>query len=725
MPEISFKYQAPTAGKHLVGITGDFTDWEILDLIDIGGIYILKLDVEPGLYRYKLIVDGIWIADPANPRREADPFGGENSILEVSHKARPGLTWEQALEDLSRLAEREGRYLEINRLAENDFELRFNWHPGLDAQLSASIGGREYKLYRLGVTGSKEVYHCRFACSQAETGALIRIKAADANLLYGAGGFSLSETQAVQRRLDLSALPVFRVPKWAREAIIYQIFPDRFRNGDPGNDPDFSEDYYADCRTPPPEGELLPPHREYFHLVEDWTDIAGLKQSPWLEAGKPDWWSFYGGDLAGVRQKLPYLVDLGINVIYFNPLWQARSSHKYDAADFKKVDPHFGSAGELQTLVKEAREAGIRVILDVAFNHTGKDFWAFRDCVDKGPESEYWNWYDWRKWPLPDPLPADFKPMDYYQCWWGIKDMPDLNFDLSRVHPAENYVKDIKQAVPNQALVDHILDCVRWWLLEIGIDGFRLDVPDEVPYWFWELFRGTVKSLKPDAWIIGEIWQSARGWVGPHYFDAVMNYAFFKDPVLEFLILGLGDHDSFRERIQEGLAQYPLQAAGAMMNLLGSHDTVRILELAEGRIERLKQALVFQMTFVGAPHIYYGDEIGMLGGRDPDNRRPFNWDWEREAQAKDLRGFYRNLIRLRKSDPLFTEGEFAFCDAPEGLLAWKRYNSSGSIFTVLNLSASEQDYSLNGTGQVLASLGEFDKLEDGWRIQPGSAVIWR
>lgn len=725
MPEISFKYQAPTAGKHLVGITGDFTDWEILDLIDIGGIYILKLDVDPGLYRYKLIVDGNWMADPSNPRCEADPFGGENSILEVSHIAKPGLTWEQVLENLSRLEEREGRYLELNRLAEHDFELRFNWHPGLDAELSASIGDQEYKLYRLGVTGSKDVYHCRFVCGREETGALIRIKAAEAILLYGAGGFSLSGTDTEKRRLDLAGLPIFSVPEWAREAIIYQIFPDRFRNGDPGNDPDFSEDYYADCRTPPPKGELLPPHREYFHLVEDWKDIASLKQSPWLEEGKPDWWSFYGGDLAGVRQKLPYLVDLGINLIYFNPLWQARSSHKYDAADFKKVDPHFGSAGELQALVKEAREAGIRVILDVAFNHTGKDFWAFRDCVDKGPESEYWNWYDWRKWPLPDPLPADFKPMEYYQCWWGIKDMPDLNFDLSRVHPAENYVKDIKQAVPNQALVDHILDCVRWWLLEIGIDGFRLDVPDEVPYWFWEIFRATVKTLKPDAWIIGEIWQSARGWVGPQYFDGVMNYAFFKDPVLEFFILGLGDRDSFRERIQEGLAQYPLQAAGAMMNLLGSHDTVRILELAEGRIECLKRALVFQMTFVGAPHIYYGDEICMRGGRDPDNRRPFNWDWEQEAQAKDLRGFYRTLIRLRKSDALFTEGEFAFCDAPEGLLVWKRYNGSGSIFAVLNLSASEQDYTLNGTGQVLASLGEFDKLDAGWRIQPGSAVIWR
>ncbi len=725
MPEISFKYQAPTSGQHLVGMAGDFSGWAILDLIDIGGIYILKLPLEAGCYRYKLIVDGNWMPDPGNPLRESDPFGGENSLLVVPHENLPGLSWKQIGEDLSRLDERVGRYLELNRISEEDYELRFNWYPGLDAALVALIDGREYRLNRLGVSGNKEVFHCRFSTNQPDMEVLIRAKHEDFSILYGADGFTHSLKGAKPLRIDLVGLPIFAVPDWVRSAIIYQIFPDRFCNGDPSNDPDFSEDYYEDCRTPPLEGEVLPLYREYFHLVRDWNDIAGLKQSPWMEKGKPDWWSFYGGDLPGVRQKLPYLVDLGITVIYFNPLWQARSNHKYDAANFMKVDPHFGTEQELQTLVQEAHEAGLRVIIDVAFNHTGEDFWAFLDCVDKGPESKYWNWYDWKKWPLPQPLPPDFKPRDYYQSWWGIKDMPDLNFDLKRTHPAENYVKDITQAVPNQPLVDHILDSVRWWLLDIGVDGFRLDVPDGVPYWFWGLFRGFVKELKPDAWIVGEIWQSARGWVNHRYFDSVMNYAHFKDPVLEYFILGLIDRKSFCELVSEGLAQYPVQAAGAMMNLLGSHDTVRILELAAGDIDKLKLALLFQMTFIGPPHIYYGDEIAMRGGRDPDNRRPFNWDWEQDLEARDLHGYYRSLIRLRKSEPLFADGEFAFCDAPDGLLAWKRYAESSSISVVVNNSADIHFYQHERASQILFSLGAVRELESGFELQPGAAIVWR
>lgn len=725
MPEISFRYQAPTAGKHLVGLTGEFTDWAILDLIDIGGIYILKLPVEPGRYHYKLIVDGNWMPDPANPLREPDHFGGENSILVVEAEGQHRLSWKLVKDNISRLNERQGHYLEINRLARQQYEIRFNWHPGLEAELCAIIDGLEHQLHHLGVTGRKDVWHCLFGTDKPEIKVLAMIKADETCLVYGANGFSCMLADARPSKIKLDTLPVFAVPDWVRSAIIYQIFPDRFCNGDPSNDPDFSEDYYADCRTPPPPGELLPPQRECFHMVKDWNEISGLRQSPWLEEGKPDWWSFYGGDIAGVRKKLPYLTDLGINVIYFNPLWQARSNHKYDAANFMRVDPHFGSAEELQTLVREAHEAGIRVILDMAFNHTGEDFWAFRDCVSKGPESEYWNWYDWKQWPLPEPLPPDFQPKEYYQCWWGIKDMPDLNFDLSRSHPAENYVKDIAQAVPNQPLVDHLLDCARWWLLEIGIDGFRLDVPDEVPYWFWELFRDHVKTLKPEAWIVGEIWQSARGWVEHRYFDSVMNYAFFKDPVLEFFILGLIDRKSFCDRISEGLAQYPAQAAGAMMNLLGSHDTVRILELAGGDIDRLKRALIFQMTFLGAPHIYYGDEIALPGGRDPDNRRPFNWDWEQDPRAMELRGFYQELIRLRKSHQVFADGDFAFCAAPDGVLAWKRYHASGTVGVVMNLSTVAHKYRPGGFSRILFSLG--DARESGMSVwlPPGAVVVWR
>ncbi|NLW18106.1 MAG: cyclomaltodextrinase [Candidatus Cloacimonetes bacterium] len=723
MPEIEFRYQPPTAGDHQVGIAGDFTDWEILDMTDIGGIYLFRQNIRPGAYRYKLIVDGNWMPDPNCPEREPDPFGGQNSLLKVKGHKEPELTWSDIEKNLGLLFGHDEPRLQINRLSQNRFELRFHWHKTLPANLYAFVDDKRFDLFYLGEAQRTAVWHCFFGSNEATAEILIRIEGRENTLCYGAEAFT-SPCEARPLQVDLKELERFTVPEWASEAIVYQIFPDRFYNGNPANDPDFSEDYYADCRTPPPEGEFLPPNREYFHLVEDWNDISGLKQSPWLPKGKPDWWSFYGGDIAGVRHKLPYLADLGITVIYFNPLWQARSNHKYDAIDFCAIDPHFGSKEEMTALVSEAHALGIKIIVDVAFNHTGEDFWAFQDCAEKGPDSRYWNWYDWHRWPLPEPLPADFQPKDYYQSWWGIKDMPDLNFDLSRTHPAENHIKDIKHAEPNWPLVEHLLHCTRWWLLEIGIDGFRLDVPDEVPFWFWELFRREVKSLKPEAWIVGEIWQNARPWVNPKYFDSVMNYAYFKDPVLDFFILGICGYESFVQRVEEGLAQYPWLASQAMMNLLGSHDTVRVLELAGGDLHKVKLAMLFLMTFVGAPHIYYGDEIAMPGGRDPDNRRPFNWDWENNSESIELREFAKKLVKLRKEYKVLTQGHFAFWDPIGDDLTWVRFDHREAIFVKFNLMEIPLEFNFNYNDEILLSLGYFNCADEQLVLAPGSAIMW-
>lgn len=725
MPLLRFSYQPPVAGVREVGLAGDFSSWAILELQDQGGVFSLELPLETGKYRYKFIADGVWLSDPANPLREQDPFGGENSILIVQTEQVRRFTWDEVWQDLALLRDRDGSYFELNRLAEERYELRFNWYPSLPARLTASLDGEEQPLFRLGTVGNQDVFHCFFSSSAEAVQLLLQIETPDRYLYFGESGFSTRRAKLPAHRLQLRDLPLFAVPDWVSRGVIYQIFPDRFCNGDPSLNPDFSESYYADSREAPPPRQFLPPQGEYFHLVEDWNDIRGLSQSPWQEEGKPDWWSFYGGDIPGVLSKLDYLQELGITIIYFNPLWQAKSNHKYDAADFCKIDPHFGMLEDMQALVQAAHQKGIRIIIDVAFNHTGESFWAFRDCVAKGGASPYWNWYDWQQWPLPQPLPADFHPRDYYQCWWGIKDMPDLNYDLSRTHPSENYVSDIAKAAPNQALVDHLLACVTWWLSEVGIDGFRLDVPDEVPYWFWQLFRSHVKRIRPDAWIVGEIWQSARGWVGPKYFDSVMNYAHFKNPVLDYFIFESSSRESFSASIEEGLAQYPGQALGAMMNLLGSHDTWRILELAQGELSKLRLALLFQMTFCGAPHIYYGDEIGLRGKKDPDNRRPFNWNWEQDQAARELREYYQGLIQLRKTKSLLQSGEFAFLPAQSGLLAYQRYDGQSSICVVMNTSAQAQNYCSPTRGETLFTLGELSSGKEGYTLQPRSAVVFR
>jgi glycosidase len=589
--QVTIRYQPPTAGEHEVGLAADFTDWQIVPLEYEGGIFQRTFNLSAGIYLYKLIVDGVWMPDPASQQTTPDPFGGLNTVLIVTEQQEP--------ESLS-------------------------------------------------------------------------------DLLYA-------------EQPDFHEIPGFNTPDWVKEGIIYQIFPDRFCNGNKNNDPDFSEWYYDNCKTPPEKGKHLKANHEYFHLVSDWYDIKGLQQNPYLAKGKPDWWSFYGGDIAGVRQKLDYLLDLGITIIYFNPLWQAKSNHKYDAADFKKIDPHFASEEEFKDFVSLCHSKGIRIILDIALNHTGETFWAFRDCVEKGDKSEFWNWYDWKQWPLPSPLPENFKPKDYYQCWWGVKDMPDLNYDLSREHPAENAVRDINDAEPNWSMVNHILDAVSWWLVDLDIDGFRLDVPDEVPFWFWQLFREKVKSLKPDAWLVGELWTHAEQWVSPLYFDSVMNYAGFKDPVIDHFIKRAINKETFLHRVFLSLKTYPLNSLFVMMNLLGSHDTWRLNQIAGENIAGLKLAILFQMTYIGAPHIYYGDEIALQGGKDPDNRRPFDWHWYNSLKAVELHDYYRELIALRKSQSLLQTSLIRFLEHPD-LLIFERFSATDKLRVVINSTDQSIEY---------------------------------
>lgn len=604
-------YQPPTAGKHKVGIAADFTDWKIVPLKLQEGIYRKDFELPAGIYQYKLVVDGVWMPDPANAQVTPDPFGGFNSILILSESPE-----------------------------------------------TASLN----------------------------------------ELIYA-------------ENPQFKAIPDFKTPDWVAEGVIYQIFPDRFCNGSKANDPDFSEWYYENSKTPPEKGKHLKANHEYYHLVQDWYDISGLKQNPCLAKGKPDWWSFYGGDIAGVKQKLDYLLDLGITIIYFNPLWQAKSNHKYDAADFKKIDPHFASDIEFKEFVSLCHKKDIRIILDIALNHTGETFWAFQDCVQKGDKSEFWNWYDWKQWPLPSPLPENFKPRDYYQCWWGVKDMPDLNYDLAREHPYENAIRNIDDARPNWNMVNHLLEAVAWWLTEMDIDGFRLDVPDEVPFWFWQLFREKVKSLKPDAWLVGEIWNHAEQWVSPLYFDSVMNYAHFKDPVLDYFVRGSINKDTFLHRLYLGLKAYPLNALHVMMNLLGSHDTWRINEIARANPIGLKLAILFQMTYIGTPHIYYGDEIAMQGGKDPDNRRPFDWHWYNYLNAVELHDFYRELIAVRKSQPALQKGLIRFIEHPQ-LLIYERYTESSSVLVIINKTDEQATYHIDDTAlKVIYTIGVFDLIK--------------
>lgn len=437
--------------------------------------------------------------------------------------------------------------------------------------------------------------------------------------------------------LLIPGAPPFQTPEWVPDAIFYQIFPERFANGDPANDPPNTRPWRYEPLVPP-EG----------------------------------WFAFYGGDLWGVIQKLDYLDSLGITAIYLNPVFTSPSNHKYDAVDYYRVDSHFGGNEALIALFREAGRRGIRVILDGVFNHTADEHPFFQDVRRRGPDSPYYTWYIVKQWPFPEKFDETHKPAYYYACWWGFGDLPKVNHRNPRVN-------------------DYFLGVAVYWL-RMGASGWRLDVPNEVPHRFWRLFRKAVKATAPNAYLVGEIWGDGTPWLQGDEFDAVMNYP-FREALIRFLIQEATPGDAFAQELHRLFTRYPQPASRVLFNLLGSHDTERFLTLAGGEKWRLKLAVLVQMTVPGAPVIYYGDEVGMLGGKDPDCRRVMVWD--PLLQDQDLLGYYRNLIRLRKGWPALRRGELLPIETGSPDLAgYLRATGTDTLLVLLNRGAKPQPFLL-------------------------------
>lgn len=392
---------------------------------------------------------------------------------------------------------------------------------------------------------------------------------------------------------------VFYTPEWAREAVFYQIFPDRFANGDSSNDPEEVE--------------------------------------PW--GAKPTRKSFFGGDLEGIRRNLDYLKELGITAIWLNPIFAASSNHRYDTRDYLEIDPFLGDKRVFRRLLKELHEADIRLVLDGVFNHTGADFWAFKDIKKKGAQSPYLEWY------YVYDLPVRTEPQPSYNCWWGFAELPKLR-------------------ETNPLVRRYLLGVAQYWT-DYGIDGWRLDVPNEIKGNFWVEFRKKVRDVNPEAYLVGEIWGDGRPWLKGDQFDAVMNYR-FRDLVLNFFVREKIDLVTFDRLLGFMRLRHAEQVNRCQLNLLGSHDTARIYtEVARALgphpeekdiLSRLRLLAVFQMTYVGAPMIYYGDELGLEGEEDPDCRRCMPWS-DRASRAP-LFQLYRRLIALRKRSPTLKAGTF-------------------------------------------------------------------
>ncbi len=425
-------------------------------------------------------------------------------------------------------------------------------------------------------------------------------------------------------------------PGWVKDAIFYEIFPDRFARSE----------------------RVAKPHN-----LEPWD-------SPPTPHG------FKGGDLLGVVERLDYLTDLGVNAIYLTPIFQSTANHRYHTYDYNQVDPILGGNAAFENLLNAAHARGIRVILDGVFNHASRGFYQFNHTLENASASPYLDWFVFKSFPLH--AYDDYGPTGY-QAWWGLKALPRFNHQ-------------------NPEVREFIMRVAEHWI-ERGIDGWRLDVPGEIDDdSFWREFRRRVKKINPDAYIVGEIWHQANRWLVGDQFDAVMNYQFTR-ACLSFFVgadeevrqlthghnygeIGNWEAKTFGQRLAEALRWYPAEIAYSQLNLLDSHDTARFLTIAKKDVTALKLALLTMFTYPGAPMIYYGDEIGMLGGKDPDCRRGMIWD---ETQWNhDLRASIKDYVGLRKKYRTLRRGEYANLYSDEKVHVFVRRGDDETLIVALN-----------------------------------------
>lgn len=409
-------------------------------------------------------------------------------------------------------------------------------------------------------------------------------------------------------------------PDWLADAVFYQIFPERFANGDPSLDP------------------------------------PGVE--PW--GAEPTRDNFFGGDLAGITQHLDHIESLGANAIYLTPIFEADTNHRYDAKDYFAIDHRLGDLGTFKTFLDAAHARGIRVVLDAVLNHCGDGHWAFRDVVEMEAASPYVNWFSVENFPVqPHPEPN-------YRTCSGCYYLPKWN-------------------AYNPEVREHHYKVARYWV-EQGIDGWRLDVPYFINDNFWRGFRDVVKGIDDDLYIVAEEWRAPEQWLQGDLADGTMNYT-LRDLVLGFVADRTVTGTQFADGMNRLTARVPEGSRPAMLNLLGSHDTERLVTRHRGDLAALRQSYALLLLAEGAPMIYYGDEVGLEGENDPGCRGTMPWD---EAQWNlELLASIRDLIALRRSTPAFTRGAQHVVALSDDIVRLDRTHDGSMVSLVIDRAAGD------------------------------------
>lgn len=557
-----------------------------------------------------------------------------------------------------------------------------------------------------------DYYFCNIDLKEKITNYYFEINHGIGTYFYSKFGVS----KEVPKEGYFTLIPNFDIPDWIKGAVMYQIYVDRFFNGDKTNDVKTGEYVYLN---------------KHVIFKDDWYEYPSSE----------DIRNFYGGDLQGVIDKLPYLKNLGVEAIYFNPVFVSPSNHKYDIQDYNHVDPHIGvivndndkvlQKGEhtnknadcyilrttdkenleksdilLAELINKAHENGIRVILDGVFNHCGafnkwldaENIYRDKDGISQGAyenkNSPYMDYFIWND-------------DGSYQCWWGLKNHPKLNYEGS-----ENLMNEITE-VTEKWIKEPF--CADGWRIDVGAD---LGQSEEYNHFFWKKFRQTVKETNKEAVILAEHYGDASLWLKGDEWDTVMNYDAFMEPV-SYFFTGMEKHSdyfnnelynngkAFEETMIKNMAKLPYESLVSAMNQLSNHDHSRFLtrtNMTEGRVasngsvsaekginkDIFKEAVLMQMTWIGAPTVYYGDEAGLAGWTDPDNRRTYPWGRE----DKELIDFHKKAIDVRKKYTVLKDGSLIFLNAHKGIVAYGRFGNGEILVSVFNNNEEKTDISI-------------------------------
>ena len=493
------------------------------------------------------------------------------------------------------------------------------------------------------------------------------------NIYFGTSGVANFISPSEKWIYSSDDFPRHTIPDWVYGGVMYQIFPERFRNG---ND-----------------------------------EITPENAIPWEST--PTRLDFHGGDLHGVTEKIDYIKDLGVNIIYLNPIFLSSSTHKYDAWDHFKVDDTFGGDEALKDLIEEAHNRNMKVVLDCSLNHVHPRHFAFQDIVEKGEKSEYKEWFTVFDYPVrflhrphlyantykvgwdgnseeyktylektfketkvPVEVVDDDGPIiePTFKAWWGVPDMPKVNFK-------------------SEGARQWALDVTEHWIKNFDIDGWRMDVAKELDFSFWKDFRDVAYSAKKDILLISEIFGDTSQWLQGERFDGTMNYS-FRETMTDYFATKRIDNKEFANSLANLYSMYSFEALSSCQNLLSSHDVKRFLNRCGANTDGMFGAVFLQATFPGIAGIYYGDEIGLGGADDPQNREPFPWESE-DKWNKDLLKFTSELMSIKTSQPILRYGNFEMVTYDDNYVIFRRVLNDESLLCIVNRDLKNKDIELN------------------------------